>query len=233
MEPRRAACLPAVLGLLLAVVATVGCGSDSDERGDSGPAQGPRMTGKHGDSGAPRTTRVNFAAPVDRAGRRLPGIRVASKRSGMCNPSSGLIIGPVYNCRYGQLADPCWAVKTRTSDPAVLCMARPWSRDVTMVITRRLPRVSAGIKRERGFPWGVELVSGERCIAHTGTPDLHEGREVRYVCRGGTLGLLGGFRQADRLWQADTVRRAGLGYRAGPPTGISVAWFVAPQGVNR
>lgn len=121
-------------------------------------------------------TRVHHVSPIDSGGHLKPRYQVTQSARGYCWTSS--FVNPeLYRCFLGNyIQDPCWP---RADGEAVLCLARPWSHEVTRLrLTRRLPPTSPG----HGSLWGLTLASGQRCQEPGGTHDIWRGHDVNYYC---------------------------------------------------
>lgn len=90
-----------------------------------------------------------------------------------------------FRCISGDaLLDPCF-VGYAHDPPILVCANSPWDRNVV-----RLTSVKALPKddwRERGWPWAIELETGERCtfVPSENVGDTQEGR-VNYDCDSGS-----------------------------------------------
>jgi hypothetical protein len=175
-------------------------------------------------------TTVRHVAPVDGQGHALPGFTVVKRRSGRCPPISDYSTGPIYKCVFGRfLADPCWRL-TAPRQVSALCMRAPWSREVVRVDVKRLTPGSS-VRKNRDWPWAIELAGGERCPGRTGAGDLFNGRPIDYLCGGRpSLGVLRGLDQEGRLWHADTAWQVDGRYVAGRTVPIRTAWYVGARG---
>jgi hypothetical protein len=135
-----------------------------------------------GASGLPVTTIVSFH-PYDRAGRL--SVKVGDVGRGECWTTS--IADPVagaYRCFEGnQILDPCFAPATTTVPIELACLAAPWSDAVKLRVSGPLPTSGPGTSTTR--PWALQLKSGVRCVASTGTvPSVH-GVSLGYRCADG------------------------------------------------
>jgi hypothetical protein len=184
---------------------------------------------------APAVTKIVFVAPVDRTGRPLPSDVVTKTVRGGCEAGSDVVAGPVYRCFTapfkgypgGAVADPCMAaVYGRTPTDTVLCMELPWSPDVLRILTKGLPKSPGPFSRNLVFPLGVQLTTGQDCLAAQGAHDTYRDRVVDYYCRGRpTLELLRGVHKAHEPWTFDSLIETASGRRVAPPVSVAVAWF--------
>ena len=178
---------------------------------------------------ASTATKVIYVAPVNSAGQPLAGLGVAAAVQGHCEPGSDSVPGPVYRCFSGnKVIDPCWADSALPG--SVLCMQRPWERTVLRLDTEQpLEPSSEPVPRGLGFPWGVKLANGERCVAAQGAHDQFRGRVVDYGC--GTrfhLVLLRGMHKAREPWSFDSAIWTGSRYVPGPRETVRTAWYGGP-----
>jgi hypothetical protein len=160
-----------VLGFvaLAGVVILAGCASKRPARAQ--PAAGT--------SRPPATTIVAFH-PYDGAGQL--SVQVGDAGRGECWTTS--IADPVagaYRCFEGnRILDPCFAPAHPTAPIELACLATPWSDAVMLRVNGSLPNSGPGASPSR--PWALELESGVRCVASTGTvPSVH-GVDLGYRC---------------------------------------------------
>jgi hypothetical protein len=147
----------------------------------------------------PATGKNLFAPFVD--GRLNTSLHVAQTRRGFCWTGSLADSGrsDAWRCFIGNfIHDPCFSDPSKSAPRFVVCAPTPWSRKVVkIVLTRKLPlgqRNPAGSALRRA-PWGIQIVSGNRCLALTGATGTIVGRGVSYGCVGGGY-LLGTPRRA-------------------------------------
>ncbi len=193
--------------LLLAAAALAGCGSASP----AGTASGQQ-------------TEVVHIRPVSSGGTAAAGYRTTSTAAdASCEPGSEAI-GQAYRCFAGNTVyDPCWAEQAAT--PTVLCLVDPWSRaDARLTVSSGL----AAIPNEGGIgePWGLQLVTGQRCLLVQGAHQVFRGRVVDYYC-GPTLSLLRGLTKTSRPWTARSVITRSGQLTSGSDLKIAIAWFGA------
>lgn len=204
---RSPAWRPVVAGVLLATMlacALAACGSGSPS------------------AGASQQTEVVRVRPVSSGGIAAAGYRTTSTAAdASCEPGSEAI-GQAYRCFAGNTVyDPCWAEKAATA--TVLCLADPWSDAVARLT------VSSGlapIPNEGGIgePWGLQLVTGQRCLLVQGAHQVFRGRVVDYYC-GPTLSLLRGLTKSSRPWTAHSVLTKSGQLTSGSDLKIAIAWF--------
>ncbi len=202
-------------------------------RGDRGFATLPPARVRQG------STRVVQISPVDAGYRPRPGLVVVdSGVADSCGAGSDSA-GNTYRCFSSHgVYDPCWTDDADPAAPAVLCQLQPWDTQV-----RRFglaqgglePFLSAPTSSVHTSPWGVQLTTGERCIALQGAHDAFDGgrRIVDYACgRTYRQVLLRGIARGHGAW---TIRRASYDarhrrYRLGPSVRIATAWYAVPDG---
>lgn len=187
---------------------------------------------------AVRPTETRYAAPVDGNGRELGSIKVSGTVSGSCTAGSDVIGNvSVYRCFAGnEVYDPCWASVTPGSASAggALCLRAPWSTSAVKVVAHG---ISAGIKvspTDQNAPWGVRLVTRQRCLAEQGAHGEFRGRFIDFTCTGGpatgsSLELLGGVNRDGPTWTYRSVVRSGTTLRPGPVVDVQTAWFAGPK----
>lgn len=194
--------------LLVSAAALTGCGS----AGPSGTGSGQQ-------------TEVVRVSPVSSAGTPSAGYRTTSTAAdASCEPGSEAI-GQAYRCFAGNTVyDPCWAEKAATA--TVLCLADPWSAGVArLTVSSGL----ASIPNEGGIgePWGVQLVTGQRCVLVQGAHQVFRGRVIDYSC-GPSLSLLRGLTKTSHPWTADSIITKSGQLTSGSDLKIAIAWFGSP-----
>ena len=174
-------------------------------------------------------TKVIYVAPVNRSGQPVPGLRIFLDVRGHCEPGSDSVPGPTYRCfEANSILDPCWADRAQAG--SVLCMEEPWSETVVQLDTgHRLPASNYPVPKSLGYPWGVKLANGEKCLAAQGAHDMFRGRVVDYSCgHRFHLVLLRGMHQSHEPWSFDSAIWTGQRYVAGPRETVKVAWYGGP-----
>ncbi len=221
-----------VVSVLVAVVAALGltgCGTSP-----SGPAPLTSVPGTGGaapaglDPSGSTSTPVSTAtavavqttmkqfAPLDAAGNLTapaqPGGNGSCFATSITVPLSG-----VYRCLSGNtIVDPCFAPAHEASPATVVCFADPWSAGTILTLTRALPAYAPDLTE--GNPWAVELSTGARCIAVTGTVAALGDVDLSYSCDDGSL--------AGLTIDSNGAMSAHYGPPAGPlqTAGVLVAW---------
>jgi hypothetical protein len=179
-------------------------------------------------SGASTTT-VIYVAPVNQSGQPLPGLRTFLDVRGHFEPGSDSVAGPTYRCfEANSILDPCWADGAHAG--SVLCMEEPWSETVVQLDTgHRLPASNYPVPKSLGYPWGVKLANGEKCLAAQGAHDMFRRRVVDYSCgHRFHLVLLRAMHRSLEPWSFDSAVWTGQGYVAGPRETVKVAWYGGP-----
>lgn len=151
-------------------------------------------------------TKVNYVAPVDANGDPIEGLTITRTVRGHCETGSDSVPGPTYRCFFGNyIEDPCWADVTNPG--SVLCMTQPWSNTAVRIYTSDLEYSAAPVPRRLGYPWGVELADGERCLAVQGAHDQFRGHVVDYSCGIDYVGrvLLRGMHFTRPNWSFDSA----------------------------
>jgi hypothetical protein len=132
----------------------------------------------------PGTSIVAFH-PYTEQGR--PTLPVAETARGECWTTS--IAAPVsgaYRCFQGnKILDPCFAPTSRQPGaPAQLaCYAAPWDKPTMLHVVGALPTPGGPTTPPR--PWALQLTSGIRCVASTGTVPAVQGVNLGYHCSDG------------------------------------------------
>ena len=166
-----------LLVLLPITVALAGCAASSRH----GPRAAATPSGRVG-AAAPGTSTVMFH-PYTADGR----LAVASDGvvHGQCWTTSIAAPGATaYRCFQGnKILDPCFAPASRAVPLQLACLATPWSRALLLQVNGNLPtpdRTGAA-----GRPWAIQLSSGVRCVASTGTVPAVAGVNLTYHCADG------------------------------------------------
>ena len=173
---------------------------------------------------------VARVTPFAANGTLRSSLHVAAHETGICEPGSDALSSAVYRCFSShRVLDPCWRDHRRPKPLTVICLLTPWANGVIQLTLKTNPGPTTGTSATRGEPWGIELTTGERCIALQGAHDTvnHNGGGVPidYSC-GGTLVLLRGVDRSSATW---TIRAARTRPREPDvilgPRAIKVAWF--------
>ncbi len=226
---RRLAPVPLVLGAGLALICTA-CSTSS--------APPSTTTSTSTTVPIPTKTDVVFVAPVNSHGQPLEDLSVSQTTTGQCGAGSDSVTGAVtvYRC-FGKtyVADPCWAVASKVVPTrTVLCMAAPWSTSVIKLVTQGLPSAKpAGTNLN--FPWGIELTSGQRCLAVQGAHESFDGFVVEFNCghlsgkAQSELALLRGVDRVGAIWSYRSAEvlasKAGNTFSLGPIVHVRVAFY--------
>jgi len=148
--------------------------------------------------------------------------------------------GNLYRCAAGRVIyDPCWRDEENPSSPAVLCQVQPWDKSVIRL--RLGGKLEPVLGRPRdpgaGAPWGLQLASGERCVAVQGAHEVTSGgRAFDYYClsRAGKpdqRALLRGFDRSRPRWRVTSTtydsRRGSL--EPGRAIGVVKVWYAAQE----
>jgi hypothetical protein len=207
----------------------VACAAD-----DPGFSRLPRAPG----AGGGASTQVIQTAPVDAGYQPIAGLRVENRGVAQGCGAGSDSVGNAYRCISGHgIYDPCWTDGADPSTPAVICQIRPWEkRAFRFTLAQRGLEPFYGPPLQIGTyePWGVELTTGERCLAlqgaHGALPGSH--RIIDYACwnKGGKPDdrlLLRGVDRSHPRWRIDsaTYSRKRQRYRLGPKLGIVTAWY--------
>jgi hypothetical protein len=184
-----------------------------------------------GIGGAATPTRiVAHVTPFAADGTLRGGLRVAVRGTGTCEAGSDALSSAVYRCFSShRVLDPCWRDHRRSKPVVVVCLLMPWAKSVVELTLNANPGPTTGTSATRGEPWGIELTTGQRCIALQGAHDTvnHQGGGVPidYSC-GGTLVLLRGVDRSSSMWtiRAARTRSSQPDVIVGSRT-IKVAWF--------
>jgi len=179
-------------------------------------------------------TNVVYVAPVDRRGSRVKTFKVVRRLYGRCEPGSDVLTVPVFRCLSGTgVYDPCWVVSDASApNKVVWCLLQPWSRDVYRIVTRGLPAPGGSYKKPSlDFPWGIQLTTGQRCLAVQGTRDSYRGQAIDFYCTFPSKRLLGVLRGVDRHYPVWTYRTTWVKsgrYTPGPTVKLRTAWYGWP-----
>jgi hypothetical protein len=187
-------------------------------------------------------TQVLEVAPVDSNHLPVAGVRVNS--GGMeasCSAGSDSV-GNAYRCFAGHVVyDPCWRDDSDAAVPAVLCQERPWDKRVVRLTLGQRgldPFHDPPLRVASLQPWGVELTTGERCLAVQGSHSTlrtpHGRRVIDYRCwdRAGKLDKHELLRGIDRpRWRINSVvyAKGRRGPYAFVKLRIVTAWYATQE----
>lgn len=176
---------------------------------------------------AAAATTTQLVGPIGRHFRLRRSLHVAGPTvAATCSPGSETI-GAAYRCFAGHsIYDPCWPGRDRSGFVRFYCLLRPWDRDVRRLFVSDFEIVPASLRAERQSPWGIQLASGQRCVASPGANDSVEGVGVLWWCSN-TLSLLADLDRSTDPWTVTEVERSeALGtYTSLGRQQIGRAWF--------
>jgi lysophospholipase L1-like esterase len=176
-------------------------------------------------------------APVDAQGQPKPGEKIVDGgTASSCEPGSDSA-GQAYRCFTANsgIDDPCWLDNADPNQATVLCQQAPWESTV-----KRLTVTGGGLAAfvnssssiDRSFPWGVQLVDGEQCLAMQGAHNNDNGQVVDYGC-GNSYNhvLLRGINQSNPEWTFSSAYYDSQtdAYQPGPTEAVATAWFANPD----
>jgi hypothetical protein len=197
-----------------------------------------------GSSSAPKqATEVLSVEPVDANYQPIAGLAIRDRGSASSCGAGSDSVSNAYRCFSGNgVYDPCWTDNSDPAAAAVLCLLRPWEKQATRFTLEQgglQPFYTPPIPNSALQPWGVELATGERCIAAQGAHDTVNGghRVVDYGCvnksgRRDDRVLLRGIERNRPRWRIATAfynRRTGR-YKLGAKIFIDTAWYAIPDG---
>lgn len=183
------------------------------------------LTGSRG-SAAP-TERITISAVSDN-GRARPdlAVRDVSGAASCSAGSSGVGDGAAYRCVSGStIYDPCWADATTAPNVSVVCLTEPWSTTATRLYLGSALESPLTDDPNDGFPWGMALASGERCVALQGSRDVIGDRVIDYYCGEGNPVVLRGLNRDAASWRADLARYVNGAYLAQGSRAIRTVWY--------
>lgn len=126
---------------------------------------------------------------------------VKKKLSGQCYEQSRIIIREdAWRCQAeGQLFDPCF-VKAGGKKLEVVCPQSPWVGDSVQInVTVPLDNENhKTLDMSRAFPWAIELVNGEYCLA-INSNEQYDSMPVRYRCNNQNV-LIGHLQRCKTVW---------------------------------
>ncbi|WP_242602149.1 hypothetical protein [Legionella nagasakiensis] len=130
-----------------------------------------------------------------------PTLIIDRKTSGFCRQQSQLIVREdAWKCMAeGKIYDPCFVKRFGLNDEAV-CTESPWSgHGIKITVNYPLDdSMHEKLDISNAYPWAVELVDGEQCLAVT-TDDMYDGLNVRYRCNNNTS-LIGRIQRCTTTW---------------------------------
>lgn len=126
---------------------------------------------------------------------------VTKKLQGRCDMQSHLILREdAWRCHAeGTTFDPCFT-KTGMKQTSVVCPLSPWSTE-NIQINLASPLNNEdhqSLDMSRTFPWGIELVNGDRCQA-VEQLEYYDSMPIRYHCQSNAT-LLGTIQRCNPEW---------------------------------
>jgi hypothetical protein len=120
---------------------------------------------------------------------------------GHCLAQSRIIVREdAWRCEAeGKTYDPCF-VKAGNNRTEAICPHSPWVGD-SVEITVRTPlnnEQNQTLDMSQAYPWGIELVNGERCLG-IHSSKLYDEMPIRYRCENGNL-LVGYLQRCKNVW---------------------------------
>jgi hypothetical protein len=213
-------------------VAAAGCGGS----GSSTATARPGASVVESTAATTRRTRVVYARPTTRQGALRPGYNVSDRRAeGRCTGSEAATNG--FRCSSGGgLYAWCWPLGHVTTAREVVCTGAPWEHTVTKITLSERLRPNPLERSEPAVLWGVQLTTGQRCVAVPGKGEEFNGAIIRFGCDGArsNLELLGRPDKTRAPWKIREIhvysqKESRPRYIQGPIGLISVAWYpVAP-----
>jgi hypothetical protein len=171
-------------------------------------------------------TRIVKISPVTSSDILKPGYTIGETHyGGTCHWGSDVMEG-VYRCFAGNgVYDPCWA-ETNTR---VGCLPNPWSHRVVRI------NVNAALEASpfgRFYVWGVQLSTGQKCVAAQGAHDSFQHHIVNFACgHSYQLVLLDHPNERKSPWTIRTAvyHRQGNHYSYAGVARITMAWYGLPS----
>lgn len=112
-------------------------------------------------------------------------------------------------------------------------MTQPWSTTLVRIYVTELEPSTYPVPKSLSYPWGVELTTGEKCVAVQGAHDEFRGRVVDYGCDGAYLHggrvLLRGAHRSSPLWGFDSAWWTGRKYVVRKRVHVRIAWYGGPK----
>jgi hypothetical protein len=176
-------------------------------------------------------TNVVTTAPVTAGGAAQDGLKVeVVEEAATCSAASNAVgDAAAYRCFAGHgVYDPCWAHTSEGRADEVLCQLKPWESTVYRLRSDGpLPVPDDDGKPDQSFPWGLELTTGDRCLAAQGSRSLFGERPVDFGCDPGNLEVLRGIGRRTGVWTVDAVtyNEARSGYEKAGSRQVKTAWY--------
>lgn len=120
----------------------------------------------------------------------------------------------------GKTYDPCF-VKEHGDHKAAICPESPWVKSDVNILLSASVNNEHHVKLDvsRAYPWGIELVNGEKCLA-LDQGEIYEGLPVRYRCD--SLRTLFGYLQRCKMPWSMLQKQQGGNVET---VVVSTAWF--------
>ena len=180
-------------------------------------------------------TRMIDVAPVQANGQPKAGETIVNGGTAQsCEAGSDTAV-QAYRCFvHNEVYDPCWLDNADPAQASVLCQEHPWDTRATLfkVASGGLgPFFGPAQQINLDFPWGVQLATGEQCVAVQGTHDSYEGKAVDYACGNNySHVLLRTLNRSSPQWTYQSAYFNGsTGYNPGPLEHVTTAWYASPD----
>jgi hypothetical protein len=148
-------------------------------------------------------------------------LKITKQLQGRCDMQSHLILREdAWRCQaQGTTFDPCFT-KVGTKQTSVLCPSSPWSTEnVQINLASPLNNEEHQVlDMSRTFPWGIELINGDRCQAVEAT-EHYDSMPIRYHCTSNNS-LLGTIQRCNPVWSMLEKTSQGV-----VTTALRKAWF--------
>jgi rubredoxin len=165
-------------------------------------------------------TELQLYRPFTETSKQLP-IQIIAQKTGECFQQSKLIVREdAWRCSTeGMVYDPCF-VKPNGSKMEAMCPGTPWTQQsIEITVPHPLDNTQhATLDMSQTYPWGIELMSGERCYA-VEEATKYDDLPVHYRCNEHTV-LIGHVQRCNALWKMLQHTSTGIS-----TVELAKAWF--------
>lgn len=174
-------------------------------------------------------TLVRVVDPISSRGNLASNYRVIRILTGRCTIGSAFGGTGTFRCKADSgILSQCWRVGGSGSSHTAVCQGSVWEKRVIEVKSSlELPRPSSSSLVMK-LPWGIELVTGQRCSLGTGIPPTFETRIVNYRCSPTNQGLLGVPDKKGEVWTFEVAiwSTTSHTFSAGGTALVKAAWVI-------
>lgn len=165
-------------------------------------------------------TELQLYRPFTETTKQAP-LKIVQQKIGECIQQSKLIVREdAWRCvTEGDTYDPCF-VKPYGDKKTAVCPGNPWNeQSIEIRVSKPLDNsLHATLDMSQTFPWGIELVSGQKCYA-VDEAIQYDNLPVHYRCDESTV-LIGHVQRCNAMWKMLEHNSQGI-----TTVELAKAWF--------